>query len=170
MDQALHHASGSLYGKTPRSRVKDSSGEHCGSEPGGKRAPKPAGQGIAARRHIRWRIGNGYGNKPVFLCGTHTYKITEGECRMLRITLKIDGMSCGMCEAHINDAIRQNFRVKKVTSSHKKGETVILTEQAPEEEKLRAVIDGTGYVLKEIRCETASEGGTGLFGWLHHKK
>ena len=88
---------------------------------------------------------------------------------MLRITLKIDGMACGMCEAHINDAVRQNFRVKKVTSSYKKGETVILAEQAPEEERLRAVIDGTGYVLKELHCETASEGGSGLFGWLRRK-
>lgn len=88
---------------------------------------------------------------------------------MLRITLDIEGMSCGMCEAHINDAIRQNFQVKKVTSSHKKGETVILTEQAPEEAKLRAVIEGTGYVLKGMRSETAADGRTGLFGWLRHK-
>jgi len=37
-------------------------------------------------------------------------------------------MACGMCEAHVNDAVRRAFPVKKVTSSHKKGETVILTE------------------------------------------
>ena len=40
--------------------------------------------------------------------------------RMLKITLGIDGMMCGMCESHINDAIRRKFRVKKVTSSHTK--------------------------------------------------
>lgn len=32
---------------------------------------------------------------------------------MVKITLKIDGMSCGMCEAHINDAVRAAFRIKK---------------------------------------------------------
>ena len=47
---------------------------------------------------------------------------------MKKITLKIDGMMCGMCESHVNDAIRRAFRVKKVSSSHAKGETIILTE------------------------------------------
>ncbi len=40
---------------------------------------------------------------------------------MLKITLKIDGMMCGMCESHVGDAIRRAFPVKKVTSSHSKG-------------------------------------------------
>ena len=48
---------------------------------------------------------------------------------MIQITMKIDGMQCGMCESHINDSIRRVFPVKKVTSSHTKGETVILTEE-----------------------------------------
>ena len=48
---------------------------------------------------------------------------------MQQITLKIDGMMCGMCESHINESIRNNFSVKKVTSSHTKGETVILLSQ-----------------------------------------
>ena len=38
---------------------------------------------------------------------------------MIKTTLKIDGMMCGMCESHVNDAIRKAFpAVKKVTSSH----------------------------------------------------
>lgn len=36
---------------------------------------------------------------------------------MIKTTLKIDGMMCGMCESHMNDVIRKNFKVKKVTSS-----------------------------------------------------
>ena len=62
---------------------------------------------------------------------------------MIQITIKIDGMQCGMCESHINDSIRRALSVKKVTSSHTKGETVILTE-----EKLKAVIKETGYEFK----------------------
>ena len=58
---------------------------------------------------------------------------------MYEITLKIDGMACGMCESHVNDAVRSKFPVKKVTSSHSKGETVILSEEALSEEALRAV-------------------------------
>ena len=48
---------------------------------------------------------------------------------MVQMTLKVDGMACGMCEAHINDAIRSHFAVKKVSSSHTKGETVIQCEE-----------------------------------------
>ena len=60
---------------------------------------------------------------------------------MLKITLQVDGMMCGMCEAHVNDAVRKAFPVKKVTSSHSKGQTVILTEQDIEETVLRTVTE-----------------------------
>ena len=32
---------------------------------------------------------------------------------MQKITLKIDGMMCGMCESHINDAIRRAYESAK---------------------------------------------------------
>ena len=48
---------------------------------------------------------------------------------MIKTTLKIDGMMCGMCESHINDVIRKNFKIKKVTSSARDGETVIISEE-----------------------------------------
>lgn len=47
-------------------------------------------------------------------------------------------MACSMCEVHINDAVRGALPVNKVTSSHDKGETVILSEQALDEAALRA--------------------------------
>ena len=82
---------------------------------------------------------------------------------MLKITMEIDGMMCGMCESHINDAIRREFKVKKVTSSHTKRQTVILTEKPLDENKLRKVIDETGYKVMSI--ETAEEEKRcGLFG------
>ena len=31
---------------------------------------------------------------------------------MIETTVKIDGMMCGMCEAHVCDVIRQKFDVK----------------------------------------------------------
>lgn len=48
---------------------------------------------------------------------------------MVKITLDIDGMACGMCEAHVNDAVRKAFAVKKVSSSHSKGQTEIIADQ-----------------------------------------
>ena len=69
---------------------------------------------------------------------------------MIQTTVKVDGMMCGMCEAHVNDAVRRAFSVKKVASSHRKGETVILSEEAPDPQKLRQVIDATGYRALDI--------------------
>lgn len=77
----------------------------------------------------------------------------------------IDGMMCGMCESHINDAIRREFKVKKVTSSHAKKQTVILTEKPLDEDKLRKVIDDTGYKVTSIETseEEKKSGILGLF-------
>ena len=47
---------------------------------------------------------------------------------MIKTIVKIDGMMCGMCESHVNDKIRNSFKVNSVKSSHVKGESVILTE------------------------------------------
>ncbi|MFR4023788.1 MAG: heavy-metal-associated domain-containing protein [[Eubacterium] siraeum] len=72
---------------------------------------------------------------------------------MVKTTLKIDGMMCGMCESHVNDAIRNAFPVKKVTSSHSKGETVIISVEVLSEDKIREVMQPTGYELKDITSE-----------------
>ena len=64
--------------------------------------------------------------------------------------VSIDGMMCGMCEAHINDAVRRSFTVKKVSSSHQKGETRIISAAPLDQEKLRQVIEATGYHVTGI--------------------
>ena len=67
--------------------------------------------------------------------------------------LEIHGMMCGMCESHINDIIRRNFKVKSVKSNHFKNETVIYSKEELDVEKIKSVIASTGYELKEIRKE-----------------
>lgn len=76
---------------------------------------------------------------------------------MYKITLNIDGMACGMCEAHVNDAIREKFQVKKLKSSFKKGTTEFEAEEAPSEEDIRRVLDPTGYKLTGYNVETAKK-------------
>ena len=71
---------------------------------------------------------------------------------MYQITLNIDGMMCGMCESHINDAVRNAFPVKKVSSSHSKGQPVILSETEIPEADLQPVIAKTGYELTSYAC------------------
>ena len=72
---------------------------------------------------------------------------------MVRTTLTISGMSCGMCEAHLNDAVRKAFPVKRVYSSAKKGETVIESEEPIDPEKLRQVVNMTGYIVLSASSE-----------------
>ncbi len=69
---------------------------------------------------------------------------------MEKITLKIDGMMCPMCEAHMNDAIRNSFNVKKVVSSHKDKQTVILTDIKINDAELKNIVEKTGYKLLNI--------------------
>ncbi len=76
---------------------------------------------------------------------------------MIQTTLEISGMMCGMCEAHINDAIRSAFPVRKVQSSYKKGKTVIYSEMPLDKEKLRSTINATGYVFLNAKEETAEK-------------
>ena len=71
-------------------------------------------------------------------------------------------MACSMCEAHINDAVRKAFPVKKATSSRSKKETTVLTETELDEDALRAAISATGYEVGEIRKEPWAK--KGLFG------
>ena len=72
---------------------------------------------------------------------------------MVQTTLKVDGMMCGMCESHVNDAVRKAFPVKKVTSSRSKKETTVIAETELDEAALRAAISATGYEVGEIRKE-----------------
>ena len=80
---------------------------------------------------------------------------------MIQTTVKISGMACSMCEAHINDTIRRTFSVEKVSSSHTKGETVILSHEPLNEAALRAA---TGYAAGEIRAAPYEK--KGLFSFL----
>lgn len=72
---------------------------------------------------------------------------------MVKITLGIEGMACGMCEAHMNDAVRAALPIKKVTSSHKDQKTIILAENEISEEEIKKVVEPTGYKLTSIKCE-----------------
>ena len=83
---------------------------------------------------------------------------------MFKIIAKVDGMACGMCESHVNDTVRRSFPVKKVTSSHKKGETVIITEQDISKAALRSAIGATGYTVVSVASEPYEKKGLFHFG------
>ena len=70
---------------------------------------------------------------------------------MVEITVGIEGMACGMCEAHINEAVRNAFQVKKVSSSHTKKRTVIIAEQDIPEQELKDVV-AKAFLTASLIC------------------
>lgn len=83
---------------------------------------------------------------------------------MVKTVLKIDGMMCGMCEAHMNDLIRKNFKVKKVTSSAKDGETVIISDAELDIPWAKKQIKDIGYELVDYTSESYEKKGLFHFG------
>lgn len=83
---------------------------------------------------------------------------------MVETILRVDGMMCGMCESHINDVVRKTARVNKVTSSHTKGETVIISEEPVDVEALKAAIAETGYTVTGV--QTGPYEKKGFFSFL----
>ena len=84
---------------------------------------------------------------------------------MLQTTLKIDGMMCSMCEAHICDVIRRAVPgAKKVSASHAKGEAGFLTEEAVDETLLKDAIAATGYT-----CLSAESAPYEKKGWFSRR-
>ena len=81
---------------------------------------------------------------------------------MWKYTVQVEGMMCGMCESHVNDAVRKAFSVKKVSSSHSKNETMVIVENEIDEEALKSAIAETGYDVKGITKEPYKKR---LFGW-----
>ncbi|MBO4299563.1 MAG: heavy-metal-associated domain-containing protein [Clostridia bacterium] len=82
---------------------------------------------------------------------------------MIRTTLKIEGMMCGMCEAHVSDAIRKAVpSAKKVSASRRKKEASFLTEEPVDLRTLKKAIDDTGYTC--LAVESSPYERKGLFG------
>lgn len=81
---------------------------------------------------------------------------------MYKTVLKVEGMKCGMCESHINDLVRKTAEVKKVTSSHSKGETVIISENPVDGQAIAAAIAKEGYGAEFIDMQPYEK--RGLFG------
>ena len=86
---------------------------------------------------------------------------------MVQIELKIEGMMCPMCEAHMNEAVKNEYNVQDVTSSHSKGETVIIAEEEIKEESLAVTVEKAGYKMVGYECKPYEK--KGFFSKLFKK-
>lgn len=78
---------------------------------------------------------------------------------MIKTTVKVEGMMCKMCEAHVNKAVEKNFDVEKVTSSHESGTTEIISKSELDTEKVKAVITEAGYNAVSAESESYEKKG-----------
>lgn len=83
---------------------------------------------------------------------------------MIKTVLKIDGMMCGMCESHMNDVVRKSCSPKKVNSSAKNGETVVISEAPLDIPYLKQQIKDIGYELVSYTGEPYEKKGFFHFG------
>ncbi len=73
---------------------------------------------------------------------------------MEKYTVKIEGMMCGMCEAHICDVIRNTVpSARKVSASRKKDEATFISEAEVDREALKKAVEDTGYTILGISSE-----------------
>ncbi len=64
---------------------------------------------------------------------------------MNKYVLGIDGMKCGMCETHVADIIRRNFKYKKVKASHLSKNVIIISPEDISFDEFKHVFSQTGY-------------------------
>ncbi|MEE0954306.1 MAG: heavy metal-associated domain-containing protein [Eubacterium sp.] len=87
---------------------------------------------------------------------------------MVRVTAEVEGMMCGMCESHIQDAIRKGIpEASKIKANRGKGTASFLLEENKDrnelEVMLHAAIDPTGYTLKSVKEEPYDKKRLGFF-------
>ena len=87
---------------------------------------------------------------------------------MIEITVKVEGMKCPMCEAHVNEAIKGAFDVKSVASSHDTGETVIMANSDINDELITETIEKAGFKVIGVSKKECEK--KGFFSKLFGKK
>lgn len=85
----------------------------------------------------------------------------------IRLTLRVEGMHCGMCESHVNDVVRRVPGVKKVDSSHTKQQTVVVLETSADREAIKEAITKQGYRVFSEKEEPYVQ--KGFFSFLRKK-
>lgn len=66
-------------------------------------------------------------------------------------TLKIEGMMCGHCEAHVKKALEELEAVSQAVVSHESGTAVITLTGEVSEDVLRQAVVEQGYTVTDIQ-------------------
>lgn len=74
---------------------------------------------------------------------------------MNKYILGIDGMGCGMCEIHVEEAVKKNMKIKKANTSHIKNRLVVFSEEVFALEDFKNALDTTGYRITSFERTAA---------------
>ncbi|SFA70016.1 Copper chaperone CopZ [Acetitomaculum ruminis DSM 5522] len=90
---------------------------------------------------------------------------------MFKTTVNVEGMQCGMCEAHVNDAIRKAFpQAKKVKSSCKNKIATFLTPYEVKTIDVKRCIASSGYDFISSSTEALKEEKKSFFSFFLGRK
>ena len=84
--------------------------------------------------------------------GSHDHKILKKkkEKKNMTKTLKIEGMMCMHCEAHVKKALEGLDGVLSAEVSFKTGEAIVTLEKEVNDDILKKTVTDEGYTVKEI--------------------
>lgn len=71
---------------------------------------------------------------------------------MKKYEFNVEGMRCGMCEAHVNESVKKNanVKIKKVTSSKDENKTLVVAEDGLDVKKIKAGIEELGFKVNGV--------------------
>lgn len=77
--------------------------------------------------------------------------INTEEIKMLKKTIKIEGMMCGHCEAAVKSALEALPEVSEADVSHKSGTAVVTLSKNIEDSVLKEAVEAKDYTVTEIK-------------------
>ena len=73
------------------------------------------------------------------------FKKRKKEVKNMEVVIKIEGMMCGHCEAHVKKALEAIDGVQSAVVSHEKGNAVVSMTKAVDNEALYSAVENEGY-------------------------
>lgn len=78
--------------------------------------------------------------------------------------ITVERMMCGMCEAHVSDALRRVPGVRKASASRAKRQARVECDGSVTDEMLLKAVNDTGYEASDVREDMGEKKGIlGLF-------
>ena len=70
---------------------------------------------------------------------------------MVKVTVNVEGMMCGHCEAAVKKALEALPEVESAEVSHEKGSALVTLRENTEDVALKQAVEAKDYTVKGIR-------------------